>query len=176
MDDSGVSRPDNTPESAGSASRRPVLHRLAPMPSTRDRALFGAAAISAVAATLLTGCSSGGGGADKAPSAAPSASPAAPEAPSGGGPIGMSPGGVTTRIDEPAQSTEEQYGQACLAAKDWMTAKGGDAHELVEPLLQEVQTAKDTSPVTFKKTWPELSTAQQAAVIVAVRAAADGGC
>jgi hypothetical protein len=30
----------------------------------------------------------------------------------------MSPGGVTTRIDEPAQSTEEQYGQACLAAKD----------------------------------------------------------
>jgi len=146
------------------------------MLSTRDRALFGAAAISAVVATLLTGCSSGGGGTGKAPSAAPAASPAAPEAPSGGGPIGMSPGGVTTRIDEPAQSTEEQYGQSCLAAKDWMTAKGGDPHDLVEPLLQEVQTAKDTSPVTFKKTWPELSTAQQAAVIVAVRAAADGGC
>lgn len=147
------------------------------MLSTRDRALFGAAAISAVVATLLTGCSSGGGGGTgKAPSAAPSASPAAPEAPSGGGPIGMAPGGVTTRIDEPAQSTEEQYGQSCLAAKDWMTAKGGDPHDLVEPLLQEVQTSKDTSPVTFKKTWPELSTAQQAAVIIAVRAAADGGC
>ena len=146
------------------------------MLSTRDRALFGAAAICALAATLLTGCSSGGSGADKAPSAAPSAAPAAPEAASGGGPIGMSPGGVTTRIDEPAQSTEEQYGQACLAAKDWMTAKGGDVHDLVEPLLQEVQTGTDTSPVTFRKTWPELSTAQQAAVIVAVRAAADGGC
>ena len=143
------------------------------MLSTRDRALFGAAAICATVATLMTGCSSGDGGTGKALSAARSA---APEAPSGGGPIGMSPGGVTTRIDEPAQSTEEQYGQACLAAKDWMTAKGGDAHEQVEPLLQEVQTAKDTSPVTFKKTWPELSTAQQAAVIVAVRAAADGGC
>ena len=147
------------------------------MLSTRDRVLFGATAISAVVATLLTGCSSGGGGgANKAPSAAPSASPAAPEAAAGGGPIGMSPGGVTTRIDEPAQSTEEQYGQACLGAKDWMTGKGGDPHDLVEPLLKEVQTAKDPSPVTFRKTWTELNTAQQAAVIIAVRAAADGGC
>jgi len=147
------------------------------MLNIRDRALFGATAIAAVVATLLTGCSSGGGReASKAPSAAPSASPAAPQAPSGDGPIGISPAGVTTRIDEPAQSTEEQYGQACLAAKDWMTAKGGDAHDLVEPLLQEVQTAKDPSSVTFKKTWPDLSTAQQGAVIIAVRAAADGGC
>ena len=147
------------------------------MLSTRDRALFSAAAICAVVATLLTGCSSGArGGANRAPSAAPSASAAAPEAPSGSGPIGMSSGGVTTRIDEPAQSTEEQYGQSCLGAKDWMTTKGGDPHDLVEPLLKEVQSAKDPSPVTFKKTWAELSTAQQAAVIIAVRAAADGGC
>lgn len=139
--------------------------------------MFGATAVSAVVATLLTGCSSGGGGAaDKAPSAAPSAPAAAPQAPSEGGPIGMSPGGVTTRIDEPAQSTEEQYGQSCLGAKDWMAAKGGDPHDLVEPLLHEVQAAKDPSPVTFKKTWAELSVPQQAAVIIAVRAAADGGC
>ena len=88
----------------------------------------------------------------------------------------MSPSGVTTRIDEPAQSTEDQYGQACLGAKGWMAGKGGDPHDLVEPLLKEVQTAKDPSPVTFKKTWVELSAPQQAAVIIAVRAAADGGC
>ena len=143
------------------------------MLSTRYRAILGATAISAAVATLLTGCSSGGGGgADQAPSA----SPAAPPAPSNGGPIGMSPGGVTTRIEEPAQSTEEQYGQSCLAAKEWMTGKGGDPHILVEPLLQEVQASQDSGRVTFRKTWAELSTAQQAAVIVAVRAAADGGC
>ncbi len=143
------------------------------MLSTRDRALVGCAATCAALATLLTGCSSGGGG--KAPSASPDAPAAAPEAPAGG-PIGMSPGGVTTRIDEPAQSTEEQYGQSCLGAKDWMAAKGGDPHDLVEPLLKDVQTTKEPSRVTFSKTWAELSTAQQAAVIIAVRAAADGGC
>lgn len=147
------------------------------MLSTRNRARYGAIAIAAAATTLLTGCSSGGGGgASKAPSASPSASAAAPEAPSAGGPIGLSPGGVTTRIDEPAQSTEEQYAQSCLASKDWMTAKGGDPHDQVEPLLKELQDSKEPGPMTFKKTWAELSTAQQAAVIVAVRAAADGGC
>ncbi len=144
---------------------------------TRDRALLGAAASVAVAATLLTGCSAGTD--KKAPSAAPSASEAQPstaEASPGGPPIGVSQGGVTTRIDEPAQSTEEQYGQSCLAAKDWLTAKGGNLHDQVEPLLKDVQSSKEPSPITFKKTWAELNTAQQAAVIIAARAAADGGC
>ena len=139
--------------------------------------MFGAAASLAIAATLLTGCSSGGDKKDSA--AAPSASEAQPssaEATPGGPPIGVSPGGVTTRIDEPAQSTEEQYGQSCLAAKDLLTAKGGSPHDQVEPVLKDVQGAKEPSPVTFKKTWAELSTAQQAAVIIAVKAAADGGC
>lgn len=147
------------------------------MLSTRHRALFGPAAISAMMATLLAGCSPGGeGGAGNAPSASPSASAASPQSPSADGPIGISPGGVTTRMDEPAQSTEEQYGQSCLAAKDWIGSKGGDPHDQVEPLLKEVQTTKDPSAVTFKKTWAELTGAQQAAVIIAVRAAADGGC
>ena len=153
------------------------MHRLTAMPTTRDRALFGAAASLAVAATLLTGCSASKG--DKASSAAPSASEAAPntaEASPGGPPIGVSPGGVTTRIDEPAQSTEEQYGQSCLAAKDVLTAKGGNLHDHVEPLLKDVQSSKEPSAITFKKTWAELNTAQQAAVIIAVKAAADEGC
>lgn len=143
------------------------------MLSTRERALIGTATLSAAVATLLTGCSPGGGATASKASSAPAA---APDAPSGGGPIGMSPGGVTTRIDEPAQSTEEQYGQSCLGAKDWLTAKGGDPHDQVEPLLKELQGSKDASPMTFKKTWAELNTAQQAAVIIAVKAAADGGC
>ena len=123
---------------------------------------------------MLAGCAQGGEQkAEQAPSAAPSASE---QASPGDGPIGISTGGVTTRIDEPAQSTEEQYGQACLATKAWMDAKGGDPHTLVEPYLKDLQSAKDASPSTFNKTWTELSTAQQAAVIIAVKAAADGGC
>lgn len=153
------------------------------MLSPRHRARWGAA-VGAAALVLLAGCSSRAG--DKAENGqppAPNGQPAAP-APSAGQSaaapaspaIGISPGGVTTRMDEPAQSTEEQYAQSCVAAKDWLTAKGGDPHDHIEPLLQEVQTSTDSTPVTFRKTWAELSTAQQAAVIVAVNAAADGGC
>ena len=90
--------------------------------------------------------------------------------------IGLSPGGVTTRVDVPAESTEEQYAQACLAAKSWMESKGGDPTTLVEPFLKDLQTTAGPGPATFRSTWGELSTAQQAAVIIAVRAAAEGGC
>ena len=88
----------------------------------------------------------------------------------------MSPGGVTTRIDVPAESTEEQYGQACMATKAWMDTKGGDPAALVEPFLQDLQSNATPGPATFNSTWGQLSTAQQAAVIIAVRAAAEGGC
>ena len=129
-----------------------------------------------VAAALLAvaGCSTGG--AEKpAPAAAP-AGEQPPAAQSPGGKIALSPGGVTTRIDLPAQSTEEQYAQACLTAKDWMTTKGGDPDTLVEPYLKEVQASAEAGRATFGKTWPQLSEPEQAAVIIAVRAAADGGC
>lgn len=143
---------------------------------TRDRALLGAAASLAMAANLLAGC---GAKDDKAPSAGPSASGAQPgtaEASAGGPPIGVSPGGVTTRMEEPAQSTEEQYAQSCLAAKESMAGKGGNPQDQVEPLLKDVQSSKEPSTITFRKTWAELSSAQQSAVLIAVRAAADGGC
>ena len=140
------------------------------MLSSSHRARIGATAFTGAVALLLAGCASGPGG--KAP-AAPAEQPAAA---AGSPAIGVSPGGVTTRIDEPAQSTEEQYGQACLTTKAWMDARGGDPHDLIEPYLQELQTSKERSPSTFKKTWAELSSAQRAAVIIAVRAAADGGC
>lgn len=144
------------------------------MLSTPDRRPRAGAAL-VVATAVLAGCSQGGG--DDRPSSkaldAPAGQPA--EEPDGG-PIGLSPGGVTTRIDIPAQSTEEQYAQACMATKEWMTAKGGDPQSMVEPFLKELQSSTSTGPATFNTAWAELSTAQQAAVIIAVQAAADGGC
>jgi len=152
------------------------------MLSTRDRIRLGAA-LAGAAAVLLTGCSSGGERSEKTPeqagdSGAAAAAPSSrqPAAAPGDAAIGVSPGGVTTRIDEPAQSTEEQYAQSCVATKAWMDAKGGDAKDLVEPYLKELQTSAAAGPATFNKTWGDLSAAQQAAVIIAVQAAADGGC
>ena len=131
------------------------------------RPLIAVALVAAAAA--LSGCSESDRS-EPAPEAA-SEQPAADA-----GPIGLSPGGVTTRIDAPAQSTEEQYAQSCMATKAWMDSQGGDPAALVEPYLKEVQAASAPSPVTFNKTWAELDDPQRAAVIIAVRAAADGGC
>jgi hypothetical protein len=127
-----------------------------------------------LAATTLAACSSGGGSKSTPVGAAPSGvqSEAAPAQ----GPLGVSPGGVTTRMEIPAESTEEQYAQACLTAKDWMDAKGGDPHTLVEPYLKEIQGATDGGRATFGKTWTQLTDPQRAGVIIAVRAAADAGC
>jgi hypothetical protein len=141
---------------------------------TRHHApLAAAVGVSAIAAVLV-GCSSGPGTRTDPPASASSAAQAddviSDQA------IGISAAGVTTRIDVPAQSTEEQYAQACLTAKEWMDAKGGDPNALIEPYLEKVQASTETGRAAFQKTWPELSTAQQAAVIIAVQAAADGGC
>lgn len=146
------------------------------MLSTRHRVQLGATLFGG-AAVLLTGCASGAEKADKAEMTPGKAEQGAPSAqPPGNAAIGVSPGGVTTRVDEPAQSTEEQYAQSCLATKAWMDAKGGDPQELIEPYLKDLQASKDAGPSTFNKTWAELRPAQQSAVIIAVQAAADGGC
>lgn len=63
-----------------------------------------------------------------------------------------------------------------MATKTWMEAKGGDPATLVEPFLEELQGNAPAGPATFNRTWGQLSTAQRAAVIIAVRAAAEGGC
>lgn len=131
--------------------------------------------VTACVVATLTACSSGSEG-GKAASGAPVPSSAQSKAAADDGPVSVSAGGVTTRLDIPAESTEEQYAQACLEAKQWMDAKGGDPHTLVEPYLKDLQGSTEGGRATFQKTWAELSDPQRAGVIIAVRAAADGGC
>jgi hypothetical protein len=83
---------------------------------------------------------------------------------------------VTTRISIPAQSTEDEYFQACHAAKVWMQGRQGDRQALIEAYLATVQAPGATSAGTWNTGWRELTPARQAAVIVAVQAAADDGC
>ncbi len=90
--------------------------------------------------------------------------------------VGVSPGGVTTAVGAPAESTEDDYFQACLAAKIWMEQQGGDLASKVEPYLKMLQDSQSAGPGTFGRPWSDLPAGQQSAVIVAVRAAADALC
>jgi Putative lipoprotein LpqV len=145
---------------------------------------YGIVLCSAVVALALAGCSSGGENNEKpAPSTtAPSAStptsepPPLPPEPTQPGAVGVSPGGVTTKVDVPADSTESQYGQACHAAKVWMDGRQGDRTTLVEPYLKLVQAPDFTGPGNFNTPWANLTPAQQAGVILAVNGAANGEC
>jgi hypothetical protein len=137
-------------------------------------------AATAVLSAVLAGCSSGSDGAKSSPSASTSAAPttattnethtAAP------GSVGVSPNGVTTAVGAPAESTEEEYFQACHAAKVWMTEQGGDQKAQFEPYLASVQSSDAAGPATFNMPWSQLSPNRQAAVIVAAEAAADDLC
>jgi hypothetical protein len=99
-----------------------------------------------------------------------------PAEPARPGAVGVSPGGVTTRVDVPADATESQYGQACHAAKVWMDSQQADPKTLVEPYLKMVQEAHFTGPGNFNTPWANLTPAQQAGVIMAVTGAANGKC
>ncbi|MDT5137537.1 MAG: hypothetical protein QOD58_1799 [Mycobacterium sp.] len=123
------------------------------------------------------GCSHGGdsgghGGKTTSSSAHSSTAPSSLPA----GAIGVSPGGVTTRVDVPAESTEEEYFQACHAAKVWMDAQGSGGDAVIEPYLSMVQRSPSGVAGSWDKRWVELSAARQAALIVAAQAAARGEC
>ncbi len=92
------------------------------------------------------------------------------------GAIGLSPTGVTTRVDVPADSTEEEYYQACHAARVWMDAQPRTGQPLFEPYLAMVQAAPSGTPGSWNARWADLSLARQAAVITAARAAANDEC
>ena len=92
------------------------------------------------------------------------------------GSVAVSPGGVTTAVGAPADSTEDEYFKACQAAREWMHQQGGDSKSQLEPYLRNVQSTDAPSPGTFGAPWSRLSPERQAAVIVAAQAAADALC
>lgn len=127
------------------------------------------AVIGAVPATA--GCSSVD---KKSPPPTPSSAAAAAAArPST---VSLSPAGVTTKIDVPAHSTEEEYFQACHAANVWMHAHPGGRQALVESYLAAVQQPGVVGPGTWNIAWAALSLPRQAGVIVAANAAANDDC
>ena len=109
------------------------------------------------------------------PTARPARSSAAPESLPPGA-VGLSPSGVTTRVDVPADSTEEEYFQACHAAKLWMEAQPRTGESLLEPYLAMVQTSASGGAGSWNTRWADLTPARQAAVITAARAAANDEC
>ena len=132
----------------------------------------------AVFLTLVVGCSSNEQkpSTSTSPQSSTSELPPLPAEPAQPGAIGVSPGGVTTRVDVPADATESQYGQACHAAKVWMDGQQADPKTLVEPYLKLVQAPDFTGPGNFNTPWANLTPAQQAGAIMAVNGAANGEC
>ena len=138
-----------------------------------------------VAAALLTGCSTSSdraqstatsSGPSSIPVTTPTTSPTFENHTAAPGALGVSPNGVTTAVGAPAQSTEDEYFQACHAAKVWMMERGGDQKAQFEPYLQSVQSTDAAGPGTFGSPWSQLPPARQSAVIVAAEAAADELC
>lgn len=132
---------------------------------------------------VVAGCSSGSDGGAPAPPAS-SSTPSSTAAPSttnqthtaAPGAVGVSPGGVTTAVGAPAESTEDEYFQACHAAKVWMTERGGEQKSQFEPYLANLQSTDAAGPGTFNEPWSKLAPGRQAAVIVAAEAASDDLC
>lgn len=139
--------------------------------------------VAAVAATGAVCAAVAGCGSEKAtaPSAnAPvtttTAQPTAPANSVPPGAVGVSPSGVTTRVDVPSEATESQYGQACHAAREWMDAQRVDPRTLIEPYLKTLQAPGASNPGNFNTPWAKLSPAQQSGVIMAANQAARGEC
>lgn len=137
----------------------------------------------ALSAALLTLAVAGCSSTEQKPSTSnpPTATPTGelpplPAEPLEPGAVGVSPSGVTTRVDVPADATESQYGQACHAARVWMDGQQSDPRTLVEPYLELLQGPDFTGPGTFDTPWVHLTPAQQAGVIIAVNGAANGDC
>ncbi len=130
--------------------------------------MWGTAAV-LTAASASTGCSANR---PKTPPASRSTTAAA-AAP---GVVARSPAGVTTKVNVPAHSTEEEYFQACHAATVWMRGHPGDAQTLVERYLAAMQAPGVVGPGTWNIAWAALPPPRQAGVIVAAHAAANNEC
>jgi hypothetical protein len=134
------------------------------------------AVIVATGLLAVAGCSHGAPNGKVAPSSA--RPPGIPSGPTSAPPgvIGLSPAGVTTRVDVPADSTEEEYFQACHAAKIWMEAQPRTGASLFEGYLAMVQASPSGTDGSWNARWSDLTLARQAAVITAARAAANDEC
>jgi hypothetical protein len=128
----------------------------------------GSAGLSAV-----TGCSHGANTGKATTSSAQSSAVPGAQPPAS---VGVSPAGVTTRVDAPAESTEEEYYQACHVAKLWMDAQPRTGESLIEPYLAMVQASPSGSAGSWNTRWADMTAARQAAVITAARAAAKHEC
>lgn len=125
----------------------------------------------------IAGCSSGGEGGQPTETPTTTTATSTETHTPAPGAVEVSPGGVTTAIGADAESTEEEYSQACQAAKAWIDEQGGDRKSQVEAFLKYVQDpATPPGPATYSTPWAELTPARQAAVIVAVQAGADELC
>ena len=86
------------------------------------------------------------------------------------------PGGVTTAVGAPAESTEDEYFQACHAAKTWMAEQGGDLKTQFEPYLADLQKSDSAGPAPSTRRGRSSPPDRQAAVIVAAEAASNDLC
>ncbi|KUI47451.1 hypothetical protein AU198_23390 [Mycobacterium sp. GA-1199] len=134
-------------------------------------------AAAAVMAGVVAGCSSGTEDTSEPPADSTPAETSSEETPTvAPGSVAVSPGGVTTAVGAPADSTEDEYFKACTSARQWMDEQGGDPKSQIEPYLGMLQTSDSAGPGTYDTPWTQLPPPRQAAVIVAVQAAADGLC
>jgi Putative lipoprotein LpqV len=127
------------------------------------------------AASVMTGCSATDTLAPTV-STSPSSTVTTAAAAAARGVVAISPAGVTTKINVPSYSTEEEYFQACHAAKTWMRGHPGDRAALVESYLAAVQTPGVVGAGTWNISWAALPLPRQAGVIVAANAAANDEC
>ncbi|MGA8547774.1 MAG: lipoprotein LpqV [Mycobacterium sp.] len=142
-----------------------------------SRPLVWCAAVVAAVGSAATGCSAHtdkGAPGSVTVSDGPGTREAAATTPPGA--IALSPAGVTTQIKVPARATEEEYFQACHAAKTWMQGHRGDRKALIEAYLAAVQAPGAVGAGTWNTPWAALPLARQAAVIVAAKAAANDEC
>ena len=145
----------------------------------QTRRAANAVALVIVGTAVATGCSSGNDGepATSAPETTTGTSGTSETPTAAPGEVAVSPGGVTTAVGAPADSTEDEYFKACLAGRDWMGQQGGDPKSQLEPYLKTLQSADAApGPGTFGTPWSALPPERQAAVIVAAQAAADALC
>jgi hypothetical protein len=134
-------------------------------------------AAAAAAIVAIAGCSSEGeGGPSSGAPTTTSVTSSETHTPAPGA-TEVAPGGETTGVGAPAESTEEEYSKACQAAKAWIDQQGGDRKSQIDPFLKMIQDPNTPpGPATYNTPWAQLSPARQAAVIVAVQAGADSLC